>query len=182
MSIVGKRGSKRQKLFNQNLYKLELKNINLYNEYLNLINNKFNIKLDYFKNINFDKHIATRTLMSNMLQIICEHNSALMVGNADLAPSTLVTYKKSLSFSPANKDGQNIKYGVREFAMVSINNGILLHGGCRAIGSTFLSFSDYCKNAIRLAAISNLGNINIFSHDSIYVGEDGPTHQPVEQI
>jgi transketolase len=105
-----------------------------------------------------------------------------MVGAADLTASTLITHKKSIAFDDKNKNGQNIYYGVREFAMAAINNGITIHGGCKAITSTFLSFSDYNKNAIRLAAINHIPAVNVFSHDSITVGEDGPTHQPIEQI
>jgi transketolase len=120
--------------------------------------------------------------MSDVLQPVLEHNDTFMAGAADLTASTLITFKKSIAFNQHNKDGQNIYYGVREFAMAAINNGITAHGGCKAITSTFLSFSDYNKNAIRLAAICHIPSINVYSHDSITVGEDGPTHQPIEQI
>jgi transketolase len=126
--------------------------------------------------------IATRNLMSDVLQPALENNSTFFAGAADLTASTLITARKSIAFNDHNKDGQNIYYGVREFAMAAINNGITIHGGCRAITSTFLSFSDYNKNAIRLAAISHIPSINVYSHDSLTVGEDGPTHQPIEQI
>jgi transketolase len=99
-----------------------------------------------------------------------------------LTASTLIKANKSIPFSNSHKEGQNIYYGVREFAMASINLGITAHTGCKCITSTFLSFSDYCKNAIRLAAIEHVPAINVFSHDSLTVGEDGPTHQPIEQI
>ncbi|GHU30969.1 hypothetical protein FACS1894166_01560 [Bacilli bacterium] len=105
-----------------------------------------------------------------------------MVGAADLTASTQITNNKSIPFTPKTRDGQNIYYGVREFAMAAINNGITAHGGCKAITSTFLAFSDYNKSAIRLAAISHVPSINVYSHDTITVGEDGPTHQPIEQI
>jgi transketolase len=116
------------------------------------------------------------------LQQALEHNDTFLAGAADLTASTLITHKKSIAITDKSKDGQNIYYGVREFAMACINNGITAHGGCKAITSTFLAFSDYCKNAIRLAAISHIPSINVFSHDTITVGEDGPTHQPIEQI
>jgi transketolase len=105
-----------------------------------------------------------------------------MVGAADLTSSTLITDNKSIPFTLKTRDGQNVYYGVREFAMAAINNGITVHGGCKAITSTFLAFSDYNKAAIRLAAISQVPSINVYSHDTITVGEDGPTHQPIEQI
>jgi transketolase len=120
--------------------------------------------------------------MSDVLQQALEHNDTFMVGAADLTASTLITHKKSIAFNDKNKDGQNIYYGVREFAMAAINNGITAHGGCKAITATFLAFSDYNKNAIRLAAISHVPAVNVYSHDTITVGEDGPTHQPIEQI
>ncbi|MDE7434161.1 MAG: hypothetical protein K2M43_03535 [Mycoplasmoidaceae bacterium] len=102
--------------------------------------------------------------------------------NADLSGSTKIKYKKSLSVSADFFNAQNVNVGVRELAMEAIANGICAHSGCRAIGSTFMSFSDYCKPAIRVGAISNLPMVTVFSHDSITVGEDGPTHQPVEQL
>jgi transketolase len=126
--------------------------------------------------------MATRNLIGDLLQQVAQNNSTLMVGSADLFSSTLAIYKNGLPFVSENRDGQNIYYGVREFAMTAINNGIVAHGGLKAIGSTFLSFSDYAKPAIRLAAISHIPIINIFSHDTLTVGEDGPTHQPIEQI
>jgi transketolase len=126
--------------------------------------------------------MATRNLVGDLLQQIAQNNASLMMGSADLFSSTLAVYKNGLPFDNTNYGGQNIYYGVREFAMCAINNGIVAHGGLKAIGSTFLSFSDYAKPAIRLAAISHIPTINIFSHDTLTVGEDGPTHQPIEQI
>jgi transketolase len=120
--------------------------------------------------------------MSDILQPFVQNNDTVMVGSADLISSTQVTNKNAIAFSRTTREGNNINYGVREFAMCCINNGITIHGGCRSIDSTFLVFSDYCKSAIRLAGISHIPSINIFSHDTITVGEDGPTHQPIEQI
>ncbi|MDE6476852.1 MAG: hypothetical protein K2L48_01430 [Mycoplasmoidaceae bacterium] len=102
--------------------------------------------------------------------------------NADLSGSTKITYKKSLVINKDFFEAQNINLGVRELAMEAIGNGICAHMGCRAIGSTFMSFSDYCKPALRVGAISNLPMVTVYSHDSITVGEDGPTHQPIEQL
>lgn len=182
MKIVSKRGITAQKNFNLGLQKLELKDLNLYNEYIRIAENKFNFDLNWYTNFQVKPEVATRTLFSDVLQPALENNDTFFVGAADLTASTLIKANKSIPFSNSHKEGQNIYYGVREFAMASINLGITAHTGCKCITSTFLSFSDYCKNAIRLAAIEHVPAINVFSHDSLTVGEDGPTHQPIEQI
>jgi transketolase len=182
MSVFRKRGIEAQRQFNLVLQRLESKDINLYNQYMKLSQNQFYFSWDLYKNYQVKPEMATRNLMSDVFQPLFEQNDTFMVGAADLTSSTLITNKKSIAFNDKNRDGQNIYYGVREFAMAAINNGITIHGGCKAFTSTFLSFSDYNKNAIRLAAISHIPSINIYSHDSITVGEDGPTHQPIEQI
>jgi len=117
-----------------------------------------------------------------VLQPVAANNPTLMVGSADLSSSTKVVYKKSRPFTANNLDGQNINFGVREFAMTAIATGITAHDGCKGMSSTFLAFSDYAKAAVRVAAVSHIPSINVYSHDSITVGEDGPTHQPIEQI
>lgn len=103
-------------------------------------------------------------------------------GAADLASSTKTVIDGSPLFSPEHPEGRNIAFGVREFAMGAALNGMALHGGSRVFGSTFLVFSDYLKPAIRLAAMQHLPVTFVFTHDSIAVGEDGPTHEPVEQL
>ncbi|MBR1586848.1 MAG: transketolase, partial [Kiritimatiellae bacterium] len=106
----------------------------------------------------------------------------LVGGSADLAPSNK-TYLKGLGDVAAGAfTGRNLHFGVRELAMTSVVNGIVAHGGFRAFGATFFVFSDYCRPAIRLAALMEIPSLFVFSHDSFYVGEDGPTHEPVEQL
>ena len=103
-------------------------------------------------------------------------------GSADLHGSTLNYIKDGGDFTRDNPDGRNIRFGIREHGMCAIMNGISYHGVFRASGATFLVFADYCRPSIRLAALAKLPNIYIFTHDSIGVGEDGPTHQPVETV
>ena len=106
----------------------------------------------------------------------------LVSGSADLHGSTLNYIEGSEDFTRENHHGRNIRFGIREHGMCAIMNGIGYHGVFRASGATFLVFADYCRPSIRLAALSRLPNIYIFTHDSIGVGEDGPTHQPVETV
>lgn len=125
---------------------------------------------------------ATREHGRRVLQKAAELVPALAGGSADLAPSTLATVEGSPSVAPGDYRGRNLRFGVREHAMGAILNGMALHGAFRPYGATFLVFSDYMRPAIRLAALSHLPVIYVFTHDSIFLGEDGPTHQPVEQL
>lgn len=106
----------------------------------------------------------------------------LMGGSADVAGSVMTKLTGGTNFDASNRSGRNINFGIREFAMASIQNGALLHGGIRTYVGCFLVFSDYMKSAIRTSALSNLPAIYLFSHDTIAVGEDGPTHQPIEHL
>ncbi len=133
-----------------------------------------------------DSKIATRKAGQDVLQPLAKQTPLLIGGSADLYGSTL-NYIGDLKardddFSPANRTGRNIPFGIREHGMCSIMNGIAAHGIFRPSGATFLVFADYCRAAIRLAALSHLPVIYIFTHDSVGVGEDGPTHQPIETI
>jgi len=128
------------------------------------------------------KPIATRNASGEVLQKIAKVVKNLVGGSADLAPSTKTLLKDYASISPHNFKGRNIHFGVREHAMAGIMNGIALHRGLIPYGSTFLVFADYMRPSIRLAAMSKLHLVYVFTHDSIFVGEDGPTHEPVEQI
>ena len=131
--------------------------------------------------INNDKNLASRILGSNILKQLSEKNKSIIGGSADLAAST----KQIISdqyFSYQNYLGRNIEYGIREHAMAAITNGITLHSHLIGYGSTFLVFSDYMRPSIRLAALMNINSVFIFTHDSIYLGEDGPTHQPIEHL
>ncbi|MDE6598403.1 MAG: transketolase [Clostridia bacterium] len=131
---------------------------------------------------NFDKPEATRASGGRILNRISDVMPNLMSGSADLAPSTKTELKGKGYFSPDNREGCNIHFGIREHAMAAICNGIQLHGGLRIVCSTFFSFSDYMKGGIRMSALMNIPVIYVMTHDSIGVGEDGPTHQPVEQL
>lgn len=126
--------------------------------------------------------IATRVASSELLQQVADKNPQFWGGAADLSSSNKTYLKDDGDFTDENPIGRNIFFGVREFGMGAAVNGINLHGGSRAFGSTFFVFSDYMKAAIRLAAIQHLPSIFIYSHDSLAVGEDGPTHEPIEQL
>ena len=106
----------------------------------------------------------------------------LMGGSADVAGSVMTKLNGGIDFTPEHREGHNVNWGIREFAMAAAQNGMLLHGGMRSYVGCFAVFSDYMKPAIRMAALSHLPAIYLFSHDSIAVGEDGPTHQPIEQL
>ncbi|WP_125573083.1 transketolase [Levilactobacillus huananensis] len=126
--------------------------------------------------------IATRVANSDILQQISDHNLNFWGGAADLSSSNKTQLADSGRFSPLNPQNKNIWFGVREFGMAAALNGIALHGGSRVFGSTFFTFSDYMKSAVRSSALQNLPVTYVFTHDSIAVGEDGPTHEPVEQL
>ena len=106
----------------------------------------------------------------------------LFGGSADVAGSVMTKLEGGKNYEPSSLDGHNINWGIREFFMAAAQNGMLLHGGVRTYVGCFLVFSDYMKAAIRMAALSHVPAIYLFSHDSIAVGEDGPTHQPIEQL
>jgi transketolase len=125
---------------------------------------------------------STRQASHRVINALAPHLPTWLGGSADLAESVFTTQTDSPYFGAGARRGKNIAYGVREHAMAASVNGITLHGGCRAFGGTFLIFSDYCKPAIRLAALMKIPAVFVFSHDSIGLGEDGPTHQPVEQL
>ena len=125
---------------------------------------------------------ATRGWSGKILQGVASRVPNLIGGSADLAGSNKTTIGHSDNFLPSSPGGRNIHYGIREHGMASIMNGMALHGGVRPFGGTFLIFSDYMRPAIRLAALMGQPVIYVFSHDSIGLGEDGPTHQPIEQL
>jgi transketolase len=129
-----------------------------------------------------DSKLATRKAGSEALQPIAQALPLLISGSADLHGSTLNYIKEAGDFTRDNPKGRNIRFGIREHGMCAILNGFSYHGLFRASGATFMVFTDYCRASIRLGALSRLPNIYIFTHDSIGVGEDGPTHQPVETV
>jgi len=129
-----------------------------------------------------DGSMATRTASGEVLNAVASKIPNLIGGSADLAPSTDTNLKGLGDFSKEDHMGRNLHFGIRELAMGSILNGMFLHGGIIPYGATFLIFSDYMRPPIRLAALMNIPVIFIFTHDSIALGEDGPTHQPIEQL
>ncbi|PQJ42835.1 transketolase [Vibrio campbellii] len=127
-------------------------------------------------------NIASRKASQNALEAFGQMLPEFMGGSADLAPSNLTMWSGSKSLEANDFSGNYIHYGVREFGMTAIMNGIALHGGFVPYGATFLMFMEYARNAMRMAALMKIQNIQVYTHDSIGLGEDGPTHQPVEQI
>ncbi len=127
-------------------------------------------------------NVASRNASGELINIIKDSLPNLIGGSADLAPSTKTYMKGEGDFSAATPEGRNLHFGVRELAMAAIGNGIMLHGGLHAFVSTFFVFSDYLKPMARMSALMNIPTTYVLTHDSIGVGEDGPTHQPIEQL
>jgi transketolase len=125
--------------------------------------------------------IATRKASQNAIQALAQVLPEFLGGSADLTGSNLTNWKESVAVR-ANQPGNHINYGVREFGMSAVMNGITLHGGFIPFGATFLTFSDYSRNALRMAALMKIRTLFVFTHDSIGLGEDGPTHQAVEHV
>ncbi|MEZ0324697.1 MAG: transketolase [Fimbriimonas sp.] len=138
--------------------------------------------LDKLPSFTTEEKQATRQASSKVINAIAPYVPNLIGGSADLSESTLTTQKQSGNFTKENPGGRNIFFGVREHAMIAAVNGITLHGGARGYGGSFFCFTDYCRPAIRLAALMETPSIYVFTHDSVGLGEDGPTHQPVEHL
>ncbi len=128
------------------------------------------------------KGMATRVASGKVINSLAGKVPELIGGSADLAPSTKTWLDGSPAFEPDSQQGRNFHFGVREHAMGAVVNGMAVHGGVIPFGATFLTFADYMREPIRLSALSQYPSIWVFTHDSIGVGEDGPTHQPVEQL
>ena len=126
--------------------------------------------------------MATRKASKACLDFFVKEMPELIGGSADLTPSNNTFSASSSTFSNDNPSGNHINYGVREFGMSAIMNGMVLHGGIKPYGATFLVFTDYARNAVRLSALMGLPNIFVYTHDSVALGEDGPTHQPIEHM
>lgn len=168
----------------KSLDNLKKNNPELFKQYQFEINNEFKLDIDNFSDLNKQDTIieATRNICGLIVNKIAEKNANFLIINDDLSGSTKVKASSNNKFDINNYAGQNINIGVREFSGVDVAAGIVAHGGLKAVSSTFLSFADYCKAAIRLSAINQIPILTVFSHDSITVGEDGPTHQPIEQL
>ena len=126
--------------------------------------------------------MATRKASKACLDFFVKEMPELIGGSADLTPSNNTFSSSSSTFSNENASGNHINYGVREFGMSAIMNGMVLHGAIKPYGATFLVFTDYARNAVRLSALMELPNIFVYTHDSVALGEDGPTHQPIEHM
>jgi len=182
---IGEKGILQEKNWNA-VYGKKSKKIK--DEFSRIINNKlpkdFDKIIEELKKKFFDSkpNIATRQASANFLEEITKNLPELVGGSADLSGSNNTKTKHSSILKPANFSGNYIHYGVREHGMAGIMNGIALHGGLLPYGGTFLIFLDYCKPSLRLSAFMGLKVIYIFSHDSIGLGEDGPTHQPIEHL
>jgi transketolase len=125
---------------------------------------------------------ATRKASEKSLELLNNHIKNFIGGSADLTGSNNTKTSEMGIFNANNYNGSYVYYGIREHAMAGVMNGLALHGGVRAYGGTFLVFSDYCRPSIRLAALMTIPVIYVMTHDSIGLGEDGPTHQPVEHL
>ncbi|MGB8150645.1 MAG: transketolase, partial [Candidatus Cybelea sp.] len=126
--------------------------------------------------------VATRDAGGSVMNAIAMSLPELVGGSADLDPSTKTYLKNCGDFEPGNYSGRNIHYGVREHTMAACTNGIALHGGLLPFAATFFNFLDYLKPALRLGSLTGIHSIYVFTHDSVFLGEDGPTHQPIEQL
>lgn len=178
-----KRGLKAYEEYNKFFEKYSLSNPEDAKRFIDFRNNDYGGYLpDSYPEFEEGKVIATRNSSGAALNQYTLTLPNLFGGSADVASSVQTQIKGGEFYSPEHRDGKSICYGVRELAMTAISNGILLHKGIRTYAGSFFVFSDYLKPAIRLACLQKLPMIYLFSHDSIAVGEDGPTHQPVEQL
>ena len=177
----GKRGEEAYQKWSEACKEYQEKYPEAYKEFERLLNDDFLIDFENIIKYSNDYNKATRVSSGEILNAISKIHPGFIGGSADLTASTRAKGADG-DFGLANRLGRNINFGVREHAMAAITNGIALHGGLKPFCSTFFVFSDYMKPAIRLAALMKLPVIYVFTHDSIAVGEDGPTHQPIEQL
>ena len=186
-SEAGARGAKQQEQWNKMFAQYEKKYPELAKEYKAAMKGELPDLCKMEELFHWEKPMATRQTSHVVLNKLAIKLPRLIGGSADLAPSNLSDMKNTDAitygdFSPENYAGRNMHFGIREHAMAAITNGMQLHGGLQAYCATFFVFSDYCKNAMRLSALMNIPVVYILTHDSIGVGEDGPTHEPVEQL
>ncbi len=185
--LAGKRGAKREREWKELFKEYEKRYPELAKQYEAAMKGELPDLKKHEELFQFDKPMATRQASEALLQKIAALVPNLVGGSADLGPSNLTIMKNTENvtfgdFSASDHAGRNVHFGIREQAMAAIVNGMQAHGGLRTYCSTFFVFSDYCKHGIRLSALMDLPVIYILTHDSIGVGEDGPTHEPVEQL
>jgi transketolase len=178
------RGSAEQTEWESRLDAFKKENSDLAAEFQRVINRRlpkgWDVNLPTFTPA--DGPMATRIASGKTIEVLNSHLPEMMGGSADLSPSTFTNMNGAGNFEPENWAGRNMHFGIREHAMGAILNGMALHRGLIPFGGTFLIFSDYMRPPMRLAAMNGLPVIYVFTHDSIAMGEDGPTHQPVEQL
>jgi transketolase len=180
-NTFGSRGKKAYKNWIKTLEKVREKNIDLYKQFMEVVDHKLSINFAEVLNVaKIGMNEATRATMGKLIAKVSEHIPHMIGGSADLTASTKA---KGIDgdFDVDHRTGRNINFGVREHAMAGIVNGMTLHG-LKAFSGGFFIFSDYMKPAMRIAALMQVPSIFIFTHDSVGVGEDGPTHEPVEQL
>ena len=177
---IADQGAEKESAWNKKVDEFKAEDINKYKEFIDAINNKLpEIEYPFFE---AGEKLATRSASGKVLNAIAPQIPSLLGGSADLTPSNNTRAGSQEAYSPENRAGNYIHYGIREFGMGAIMNGMALHGGVVPYAGTFFVFSDYMRSAIRMAALMGLRVIYVFTHDSIGLGEDGPTHQPVEHL
>ena len=182
-------GEKLNESWNQLMQEYQAKHPESFNELNRIIANDLpenfeELYAEFLSNLvtGDQQDIATRKASESCLDFFCQQLPELVGGSADLTGSNNTFSSASTQMLPQNPEGNHIFYGVREFGMTAMMNGMLLHGGIKPYGGTFLVFMDYARNAVRLAALMEIPNIFVYTHDSIGLGEDGPTHQPIEHL
>ena len=181
---IGECGQEAEDLWNKQLEEYKIKYPKDYELYVSVMSGNYpNDWIDHLPKFeDYTEKISTRVVSGKVLNASVIDIPTLIGGSADLNESNMTHIKSSTSFSAVDKKGKNIHFGIREHAMGAVLNGMSIYGGIIPFGATFLIFSDYMRPAIRLAALMKQKIIYVFTHDSIGLGEDGPTHQPIEQI
>lgn len=184
MAATTEKGAEAEEKWNKLLAEYAEKFPEDYKEYQKWFSKEFPVDLENDEDFwTFeDKSVATRAVSGEILNKLAQIQPNLMGGSADLGPSNKTELKGKGWFSAETPEGQNIHFGIREHAMGAIANGMCLHGGVTPFCATFFVFTDYMKNSIRMASLMKIPTLFVFTHDSIGVGEDGPTHQPIEQL
>lgn len=177
-----KRGKNSYKEYQKSLNEWKNKHPSAFKKFEKAVNNDLSSYLKGEPKFDKDNCDASRKSSNQALSKYANKIPFLMGGSADVAGSVCTNVQNIKKFTPKTPKGRDINFGIREFAMASVQNGMLLHGGVRTYVGSFLVFSDYMKSAIRMSALSKLPAIYLFSHDSVAVGEDGPTHQPIEHL
>lgn len=178
---VANKGKRAYNKYRKIVKEYALSNKEDYERFYDAVEGKVELSLDKdfsIDNVNDSSRVASGKCLNELY-----HKVPFMFGgSADVAGSVMTKLNEGSTYSPENKAGRNINYGIREFLMASIANGMMLHKGVKAYVGSFLVFSDYMKSAVRMSALSHLPVIYLFSHDSVALGEDGPTHQPIEHL